>query len=256
MHYDLTQIILMIVILGIAGLGQSTIGFGYALFAIAPLIWIGMPLPSAIATVSTCTAIQTSLASRRLRADVPWFLVYKASAVRVVFLIIGMFMLKSMINQGRIDVKGVVGATLCLLIIIQMVWPTRPVDSMHMGWGFVAWMASGLLSGFCGMGGPPLVLWSMAHTWSSEKTRGFLFAVFALASPIQLILLSITFGTEILWSIGLGIAFSPVVYLGNRVGLPLGNRMNKTKLRRAAMGVLFLIGVVAAMTSALKGQIE
>jgi uncharacterized protein len=245
MHYEWTQIILMLVILGISGLGQSAIGFGYALFAIAPLIWIGIPLPSAIAIVCTCTAIQTSLASRRLRADVPWPLVYKASAVRIVFIIIGLFLLKSLVSQGDANVKGIVGGVLCLLVAVQMVWRPRPVDAMHMGWGVVAWIASGLLSGFCGMGGPPLVLWAMAHTWSTEKTRGFLFAVFALISPLQLILLSIIFGTEILWSIGLGVAFFPVVYLGYRIGLPLGSRMDKTKLRRVALAVLFFIGVAA-----------
>ena len=116
---------------------------------------------------------------------------------------------------------------------------------MHMGWGVSSWIISGLLSEFCGMSGPPLVLWSMAHTWSTEKTRGFLFAVFALISPLQLILLSITFGVEILWSIAVSIAFFPVVYLGYRIGLPLGNQMDKTKLHRVAITTLFFIGAAA-----------
>jgi len=252
MQYEWTQILLMIAILGIAGLGQSAIGFGYGLFSIAPLIWIGVPLPSAIAIVCTCTGIQTIFASCRLREDVPWNLVYKSALVRMGFLIIGMVLLKLLVNKNNVDIKGIVGGLLCLLVLIQMLWRPRPVDAMHMGWGVLSWSISGFLSGFCGMGGPPLVLWSMAHTWSTKKTRGFLFAVAAMLSPLQLILLSIVFGVEILWSIGLGLAFFPVVYLGYRIGLPLGNRMDKTKLRRVAMMVLFFIGVSAVIQAIMK----
>jgi len=73
-----------------------------------------------------------------------------------------------------------------------------------------------------------------------------------MISPLQLILLSITFGVEILWSIGLGLAFFPVVYLGYRIGLPLGSRMDKTKLRRVALMVLLSIGVAAVIQAIMK----
>jgi hypothetical protein len=245
MHYEITQILLMMVILFLAGLGQSICGFGYALFAITPLIWTGMSLPSAIAIVTACVCIQTILASYKLRTEVPWPLVYKAAVVRFVFVIVGIFFLGMLIGQGRTNVKAVVGGILCLLVLVQMFWRPRPVEAMHMGWGVFSWMVSGLLLGFCGMGGPPLVLWSMAHTWSAKKTRGFLFAAAAMLAPVQLILFSMTFGVEIFWSIGLGVAFFPLVYLGNRIGLPIGNRMNKEKLRRVALTILFFIGISA-----------
>ena len=106
--------------IGIAGLGQSAIGFGYALFAIAPLIWIGVSLPSAIAIVCTCTGIQTILASWRLREDVPWDLAYKAALVRIGFIIIGILLLKALVNTNSVDIKGIVGGILCLLVFIQI----------------------------------------------------------------------------------------------------------------------------------------
>jgi hypothetical protein len=245
MDYNFIQIILILLILGVSGLAQSAIGFGYALFAIPPLIWIGVPLPSAIAMVCACSTVQTVLASRRLHKEIPWTLVYKTVAVRFVFVIIGLFFLKLLVNQSSIQIKGIVGGILCLLVFIQLLWRPKPVDAMHMGWGILSWAASGLLSGICGMGGPPLVLWAMAHTWSTEKTRGFLFAVFAMTTPLQLVLLCITFGMEIFWSIGLGILFSPVVYMGYRIGLPLGSRINKGKLRFVALIILFFIGAAA-----------
>ncbi len=251
-HYGITQLVLMLVILGLAGLGQSAIGFGYALFAIAPLLWIGIPLPSAIAIICTCTAIQSVLAARRLRANVPWGLVYKAALTRFGFMIIGMLLLKVLVDNNSSNIKGIVGGVLCFLVLIQFVWRPKPVDEMHLGWGVLSWISSGLLSGFCGMGGPPLVLWSMAHSWSTKKTKGFLFAVFALISPLQVIMLGVVFGVDILWNVALGLAFSPVVYLGYRIGLPLGSRMDKTKLRRVALTVLFFTGITAVMQTLLK----
>jgi hypothetical protein len=44
----------------------------------------------------------------------------------------------------------------------------------------IAFAAAALgLAGICGMGGPPLVLWAMAHDWPADKVRAFLFACFA-----------------------------------------------------------------------------
>jgi len=80
----------------------------------------------------------------------------------------------------------VIGGILCLLVAIQYLWRQHPVKAMHWGWGGLAFIGSGLLAGLCGMGGPPLVIWSMAHDWPAEKTRGFLFAVFATSIPTKL----------------------------------------------------------------------
>ncbi|MBN1830134.1 MAG: hypothetical protein JW884_13470 [Deltaproteobacteria bacterium] len=125
------------------------------------------------------------------------------------------------------------------------------MEKTHWSWAGLSFVASGLLAGICGMGGPPLVLWSMAHTWSSEKTRGFLFAVYVASIPIQIILLYFAFGSNILSSVMLAIIFSPFVYLGTLVGMPIGNRMSKDKLRGIAYAILMTLGISAAAPAAL-----
>jgi len=147
----------------------------------------------------------------------------------------------------------VVGAILILLVGLQLVWRPRPVASAHWCWAGLAFLASGLLTGICGMGGPPLVLWSMAHSWPSQKTRGFLFAVFATSAPLQIILLSVTFGASVLWNVVIGAAFLPLVYLGTVVGLPIGNRMDKERLRYVAYAILLVIGISAVVPPLLPG---
>jgi len=245
------DIILAGVILCAAGIAQSAVGFGYALFATPLLIWVGIPLPDAITLVATCSMGQSMISAYRLREHVPWKLSLTATSIRIVSVLIGLFLLKQLVTLDTSYIRLTIGCILCLLIIIQLVWKTKPVDALHWAWAGLAFFASGILAGICGMGGPPLVLWAMAHNWSTKKTRGFLFAVFATAIPIQLILLTITFGTPILKNIAIGIAFIPLTFVTTAIGLPIGNRLPKEKLRRIAYAVLLVIGISAIIPAIL-----
>ena len=252
---EILDIVLAGFIICLAGMAQSAVGFGYALFATPLLVWIGIPLPNVITLVATCSMIQAIIGARKLHAMVPWCLSLTATAIRLAGVIIGLFLLKRLVVLNTDNIRMVTGCILCLLVAIQFLWRPRPAQTMHWGWAGLAFIASGLFAGICGMGGPPLVLWSMAHDWSTQKTRGFLFAVFATSIPIQIILLSLTFGTSILWNAAIGIAFLPLVYLGTAVGLPIGNRMAKDKLKRIAYAILLVIGI-SAVVSAILTQLK
>ncbi len=234
----------------LAGVVQSAVGFGYALFATPLLVWIGMPLPSIITLVATCSMIQATIGTVKLRDAIPWRLSLVATIVRTFAVIIGMSLLKRLVKLDTNDIRMVIGCILCLIVGMQLIWRPQPVKAMRWGWSVLAFLASGLLSGICGMGGPPLVLWSMAHDWSSRKIRGFLFSVFAASIPIQIFLLSMTFGVSILWNAVIGIGCLPLVYLGSAIGLPVGNRMGRQRLRHIAHAVLLIIGI-SAVASAL-----
>jgi uncharacterized protein len=208
---------------------------------------MGIPLPDTITIVATCSGIQAAIAARRLHVSIPWSLALHSTAIRLVSVVVGLFFLKSLVTFSTDHIKAVIGGILCLLAIIQLLWRPHPVEAMHWGWAGLSWSASGILAGICGMGGPPLVLWAMAHNWSTEKTRGFLFAVFATSIPFQLALLCVIFGADMLWNIALGIIFLPIIYLGLKIGLPIGNRMSKATLRRIALIILLIIGGVAIM---------
>jgi len=248
---ELIDIILAGVIIFLAGMAQSAVGFGYALFATPLLVWIGIPLPSVITLVASCSMIQAIIGARKLHATVPWHLSLTATAIRLAAVIIGLLLLKRLVVLNTGHIRMVIGCILCLLVAIQFLWRPQPVKTMHWSWAGLAFIASGLLAGLCGMGGPPLVLWSMAHDWSTEKTRGFLFAVFATSIPVQIVLLSLTFGTSILWNAAIGVACLPLVYLGSIIGLPIGNRMAKGKLRRIAYAILLVIGTSAVVPAIL-----
>ena len=235
------------VIVFLAGLAQSAVGFGYALYATPLLVWIGIPLQNTITFVATCAMIQAALGAHKLRAAVPWRLVFTGTAIRLATFFVGLYLLKRLVAASTDQIRMAVGLILCLLVMLQLLWRPRPVEKMHPAWGGLAFSASGLLSGICGMGGPPVVLWLMAHNWSTNKTRGFLFAIFATSLPVQIFFMYLAFGTDILWSVAIAIAFMPLVYLGSAIGLPIGNRLPKETLRRIAYAILLVIGISAAV---------
>jgi uncharacterized membrane protein YfcA len=237
------------VIIFLAAMGQSAVGFGASLFATPLLIFLGLPLPNAIALVTTCALLQATMGARRLRAEVPWRLALTSTGVRLLSLFAGILVLRELVQFDADDIRMVIGFLLCLLVLVQLVWKPHPVPSLHWGWAGLAFLSSGFIAGICGMGGPPLVLWLMAHDWSPRKTRGFLFAVFATTIPIQIALLWWTFGASIPWMVAFGFALFPAVYLGTAIGLPIGNRMQKSRLRAIAYGILLLIGISSMASS-------
>lgn len=240
---DITTIIITAAIILVACAIQSAVGFGYALFATPLLISIGVTLPESIALITTCSLIQALIGARHLRAAVPWRLSMIASATRLSFVVLGLFILKKITAMNPGDIRFIIGLILCLIVIIQFFVKKKPAQKVHWAWGGLAFTTSGLLSGICGMGGPPLVFWVMAHDWSVEKTRGFLFSVFSICIPFVLFMLYIAFGTEILWSMGLALLLSPAIFIGALIGLPLGNKIPKHIMRIIVYLILLAIGL-------------
>ena len=199
--------------------------------------------------------IQAIIGARKLHASVPWRLSLTGTAIRFTGVIVGVFLLTRLAILNTDHIRMVIGGILCLLVAIQILWRPQPLKSMHWSWAGLAFITSGLLVGVCGMGGPPLVLWLMAHDWSTQRTRGFLFAVFATSIPLQIAIMSLGFGTSIFRDVAIGIAFLPLVFLGTVIGLPIGNRMSKENLRRIAYAILLVIGV-SAMVSVFLGQLN
>ena len=252
---DLLDIVTVGAVLGFAALIQSAVGFGFLVFATPLILWIGLPLPAVIVLVSTCSTLQAALGTRHLRASVPWRLTMTATAVRLITVVIGLFLLKKIVNLDVNYIKLVVGSIVGLIVIAKLLCQPQPVEKAHWGWAGFAFVISGLLSGICGIGGPPLVMWSTLQNWHTNKIRGFLFAVLAISTPVHIVLLGLTFGVELFKYIAIGIAFFPVVFLGYGVGLPIGNRMRK-KRHRLVVDIILLLVAASTMLVAVLGKLE
>ena len=180
---ELLNILTVGVVIGFAALIQSAVGFGFLLFATPLILWIGFPLPAVVMLVSTCSTVQAALGAQHLRATVPWRLTFTATGVRLVAVIIGLFLLKRIVSLDVNYIKLVVGSIVGLIVIVKLLLRPPPEEKSHWGWAGFAFVVSGLLSGICGIGGPPLVLWSTAQNWATNRTRAFLFGVLAISTP-------------------------------------------------------------------------
>jgi uncharacterized protein len=229
------------------GVIQGAIGFAYALFVTPLLVWMGVPLPETVVIVSTCSFIQAGLGTWQLRRDLPWRTASWAIAGRLPAVGAGVLLMRKLAFFSIDEIRLFLGILIGVIIALQVACKVKPVERLHAGWGVVAFLSSGLLTGISGMGGPPLVMWVMAHNWSNQKTRAFLFAVLSSSFPLQLGLLYWAFGTQILQGFLTGLLLAPVVFLGSRVGIPLGNRMSKTLLRNLGYLALALIALSAIL---------
>jgi uncharacterized protein len=232
---------------------QSAVGFGSALFAAPVLVLIGIPLPNVIAMVATCSMLQATVGAYKLRKSIPWSIGFRAVGVMLIGFACGLLALTKLTELGPKVIRAAMGGLLCALVGLQALWKTKPAPRVHWGWGGLAFLSSGFLAGTCGMSGPPLVLWTMAHDWDARKTRGFLFAFFAMANPILILVLGFKYGPSVVWSVLLSMAYLPLVYLGSAIGLPIGDRMKKERLRMLAFALLLVIGVSALVPVLIGG---
>ena len=234
-----------------AGLLQSAVGFGFALLATPLLVWLGVPLPVAVSVVAGSVMVQSGVSAHHLRREIPWRPVLASTAVRVPATVAGIFVLVWLAGLSMGAIKFAVGSA--LLVVLALLWGCRvtPRERVPAVWSGVAFAASGFVAGVCGMGGPPLVLWVMAHNWSSERTRAFLFAVYLLCCPFYIALLAWKFGAVALRLAGLGVLLGAVVWVGTLLGLAAGRRLPKSRLRSLAYLLLSAIALASMLPQVL-----
>jgi len=241
------QLILVGASLVVACAIQGAVGFGAGLFAIPLMVWVGMNLPDAIAVSLGGVMVQTGWnlyryrSHLRLRDTLPLF------ALRVLMLPVGISLLGVLVTFGPSRVKQAIGTMLLLVLVVQWALKVRPRQRVAWGWTALAGCASGLSAGLVGMGGPPVVLWVMAHDWPAKKSRAFLWATFLMLTPVNAALLAYGFGAGIGWWLAYGLCLAPLVVVGSEIGLRAGALMSRHRLRAAAFGLLLLLAVVSML---------
>jgi uncharacterized membrane protein YfcA len=142
----------------------------------------------------------------------------------------------------------VVGAVILSIVAVQWSFRIPPQPKIHDGWEWLAFGMGGFLLGLCGMGGPAMVLWVMAHDWPMNRAKAFLYFLFSTGVPLQALFLWLAFGNEILTPMSIGLATLPVVLCGLYAGLYLGRHCSDRALRRLSMAVLVAIAVSALVS--------
>ena len=234
------------VILG--SLIQGAVGFAFGIFAIPVIIWSGIPLEHAIAIVVSLVAVQASTACWTNRQHIRWKDVLTLSLFRYCSAPLGVWLLALSRDHLTPDqIKQGVGVLLLLALGLQALARPRPRHHLSKGWTPVVGLSSGFLAGLVGMGGPPVVLWVMAHRWTTIEMRTLLWSVFLLMVPWQLSMEVWQFGSHILYSALVGVLYAPVVIVAAMAGAKLGDRLSRERLRRGAYALLAALGLVSVV---------
>ncbi|MCC7204825.1 MAG: sulfite exporter TauE/SafE family protein [Phycisphaeraceae bacterium] len=222
---------------------QSAVGFGCSLFAVPILVWSGLSLPQSIALALTTMVVQTTWNLRGYWREVPWVKTLPLFGLRLAFLPVGIWLLTLLAGVPKEQIKAVVGLAVLIALVMQTCFQVRPRPSVHWGWTAGAGASSGLVTGLVGMGGPPIVLWVMAHDWPARTARAFIWAVFLELMPINVAMLAIKFGRPTAVMIPLGLAMTPVVLLAATLGARLGDKLSRRTLRLTATLLLVAIAL-------------
>lgn len=233
---------------------QSATGFGFGMSTIPLLMMLGADSYEAIPILLVCGLGQTLYGSWSLRAHVRWrrlaWMILLGSAT----IPIGVWIQHELTSLDQATVRQVFGGVILVAVMIQVAWRVKPRDHVHAFWGILAVVASGVIAGLAGMGGPPIVLWIMAQRWSNPESRVTMWLYFAGLTPCQLFFLNQKFGSEVTASMTAGLLLIPVTLLGIIPGLWIGHRLSKPTLRRTGYTILTIIALYAICQPLVSGM--
>lgn len=244
---DLIEIVKVGGVMVLGGIIQSSSGFGFGLFAIPILLFFGFDLPTTVTMVVIGSAIQKVAAVKVLREHLEWRELIPFFLTGLVVLPLGVCTMAKLSAMDQTVVKQLIGAVVFLLLVLRWKGAIKPQEKVPRKWGYIAGFFSGFLNGLANIGGPPLVLWILAHKWSNQQMRVTVIAFSLLYVPFQLALMLLTFGTVILDPMLKAFLLCPTVLAGTWIGLKIGERISKEHLAVYMQVLLFLIAISAIL---------
>jgi uncharacterized membrane protein YfcA len=174
----------VIIVVFIATLIRSTLGFGEALVAV-PLLALRIPV-----SVAAPLAVLVSVAVAGVIVGQDWRNVQLRSALGLIFwAVLGIPLGVLLLTKGDEQVvKLVLGAIILLFSLYSLIGGIKlHLSHDHWGWLMGCGFLSGILGGAYGMNGPPLVIYGALRRWSPQHFRATLQGYFLPASLVGLV---------------------------------------------------------------------
>ncbi|KLN62399.1 hypothetical protein WH96_02530 [Kiloniella spongiae] len=227
------------VILFVSSLIQGAVGFAFGLIALTFLTLLGIELSVIVPLLLSASIAQLVVGVYKLREHIKYPPLIKGSLIRYITLPLGILSLGYITATiDKTQIEQLVGVLILAIVAVQIIVRPIPRDKLHWLWTSLAFSASGFFAGLIAVGGPPIVLWVMAHKWTNQQIRSFLFASFLASAPINFITLYYVLGDNVLSPMIYGFAFSPLIALGSHLGVKLGHAFSPEKLRTIAFSIL------------------
>lgn len=241
----ISQYALVSLILFASSVLQGAVGFASGLFGIPLLMLTGVSLPDAVAISLVASAIQNCIAAWQLRREIDFRRTALPILIRLATLPLGVWALYAIGRENKVLASQTVGVIVLAIVVLQWAWRVQPQECLHPAWEWLAFSMGGFLLGLCGMGGPAMALWVLAHDWPMNRARAFLYFVFVTGVPFQTLLLWFVYGTPILYSMLLGLAVLPAVLVGLYAGLYVSRLVPDRVMRTLSLIILALIAISA-----------
>jgi uncharacterized membrane protein YfcA len=243
----LAEIILSSIILAAATAIQSVVGFGLALFSVPLLVLVGLPLLPSVFLVLSVSWLSSILGVKRLKGDLQPRLTLQASLYRMVGVIPGYAAALYTVNSSPANLKAAMGFVIGLGVLAQsrklfgskstVAAGTEPNRKLAP----YAFASSGFLTGWLGMGGPPLVFWLLTGKQDPKKTRAFLYSIYVLTIPFQLAVMAYHSPETVTMALPIMVLALPASLVVTSYFLKLGDRLDVENLQKLSLGLLTVL---------------
>ena len=194
------------------------------------------------------SAFQRGLVVRKYRECIRWKPLFAVYPLALLGLVIGIYFLKQASTVNPETVKQIFGVIILLAVAQRVFLRIEPREKVPFCFGAAAAFFSGILNGFANIGGPPMILWVLAHKWSKDRLRVTIPAFTLLLLPFQTVLLTVNFGFPVLFKICTGVFFIPVFLMGVVLGNLVSERILLEKVRLIIIILLALSGLSYTVT--------
>lgn len=244
MDLSITDYLLVGLAIFVSNFIQASVGFGSGLVAIPLMLFAGIDLSVAVTVNLLTSTVQNILGLRKHWQAVDWNEIRQPIALRIGGLPLGvlaLFLFNATFGDDKTYIRVGVGVIILITLATQVRKAPEKGGGVPRFWSFIAFPLSGMMQGFIGMAGPPMVIWVIAQNWTPNKSRAFLFIMLLATAPLHFVLFAVIWPHEVVLAMFLFAVTIPAPLLASPVGLFAGKFLSKTWLRRISYTVLILI---------------
>ena len=238
-----SEIIVLLLAVGVAAIVQNIVGFGFALLAVPLMVLAVNPHDAVI--ISTFLGLgSSSFQAFNGRSDAQWTLITRLSVSAVVGIPFGLLVFNH-VDERVLKGGLAVGIFVAVLFLARKSNFRHPSTGLEIGAGLL----SGALSSSLSTNGPPLVFALQSRGLPIAQFRATISAIFTISGVITLASFSAMGDVNSDSLIGVVMSL-PILGLGILLGQTLKPRLNEENARR-----FVLLLLLAAGCSALIGAI-
>ena len=240
-----SEIIVLLLAVGMAAVVQNIVGFGFALLAV-PLMVVAVDPHDAV-IISTFLGLgSSSFQAFNGRREAQWGLIVRLSLSALGGIPVGLLVFNH-VDERLLKGCLAVGIFLAVFVLTRSLSLSHASSRLEIGAGFL----SGALSSSLSTNGPPLVFALQGRGLPIAQFRATISAIFSISGVITLA--SFIALRQVNYESLLGVLMSlPVLGLGILIGQSLKPRLNEENSRRFVL-VLLLAAGCSALVGAIVG---